>query len=238
MIVLYHHRAHLSTGKPVVFCLRPHKRYDIVDSVFGINFNATLVFLYTRKFFRFELFYTLEQGGFVMKKILLIVFMLFFPTLSLADNIYWVDNNGTASWSNAENDTPLSGSSCCSLSTANSNASAGDMVYLRAGTYEITASAISPANSGSAGNPITFSGYGSETVTIHGASDVTGYACKGIYLYEKDYIKVTKINFTNMYLGLRIHGGGHHEISYCNFSFRYPWADLFLSGTAKSRFSH
>jgi toxin HigB-1 len=26
MVVLYHHRAHSSTGKPVVFCLRPHKQ--------------------------------------------------------------------------------------------------------------------------------------------------------------------------------------------------------------------
>ncbi|MBE3142814.1 MAG: PKD domain-containing protein, partial [Planctomycetes bacterium] len=45
--------------------------------------------------------------------------------------IYWVSPNGAATWANAKSKTPLSGTACCSMSTANANASAGDTVYLR-----------------------------------------------------------------------------------------------------------
>jgi len=90
-----------------------------------------------------------------MKKISLILFLLCFPTLTLAGNIYWVDDDGSTTWAQCQSETPLRGSSCCSLSTANSNASAGDRVYLRAGTYTITGTGIDPTNSGSADNLIT-----------------------------------------------------------------------------------
>lgn len=56
------------------------------------------------------------------------------------------------------------------IQKAASVAAAGDTVYIRAGTYRET---VTPANSGSSGNPITFQPYNGETVTISGAEPVT-----------------------------------------------------------------
>lgn len=73
---------------------------------------------------------------------------------------YWVDNNGTeTTWANCQNVSPMSGTSACTLATANKYASAGDTVYLRAGTYNISGNGINPTNSGSSGNRITFEAY-------------------------------------------------------------------------------
>ncbi|MBE3144224.1 MAG: hypothetical protein IMZ61_09920, partial [Planctomycetes bacterium] len=44
---------------------------------------------------------------------------------------FWVSPTGAATWATAKSETPLSGTACCSMSTANANASAGDTVYLR-----------------------------------------------------------------------------------------------------------
>ncbi|RPH51738.1 MAG: choice-of-anchor D domain-containing protein [Desulfobacteraceae bacterium] len=168
-----------------------------------------------------------RKGKAILLSIILLV-LLFVP-YSYAGTYYVAASGGGTSWADCTNiSTP------CTLATANTNAAAGDTVYLRGGTYEIKTNAIIPSNSGSAGNPITFSGYGSETVTIHGASDITGVSSRGIYLNGRNYIKVTKINFSNMSAGLHINNANHNEISYCSFSFRDPWADVFLSGTAKS----
>lgn len=144
--------------------------------------------------------------------------MLLFATYSYAET-YWVSSTGTASWSNCSGVTPISGTAACALATANTNAAAGDTVYLRAGTYSITGTAITPSNSGtSASNMIIFSGYESEVVTVYGVNDITGRAARGINLSGKNYIKVTKIIFTNLATYLYITDGSHHnEISYCTF---------------------
>lgn len=48
---------------------------------------------------------------------------------------------------------------------------AGDTCYIRAGTYRET---VTPANSGTAGNPITYKAYAGETVVINGCDEVLG----------------------------------------------------------------
>lgn len=149
---------------------------------------------------------------------------------------YWVDDNGTkTAKADCDGEVAISGTDACTLAAANGFLLAGDTVYLRAGTYTITGSGISPTNSGSAGNVITYSGYEDEVVTITGAADITGVSSIGIYLYGDDYIKVTKINVANVAYGLRIdNGADHNEISYGTFTFRNPWADVYLTGTAKN----
>jgi hypothetical protein len=122
-----------------------------------------------------------------------------------------------------------SGSSCtigspCALSYANANVGAGDTVYLRNGTYTITGDGISPSSSGSSGSVITFSGYQDEVVTITGDATSSGKDSRGINLNGDDYIKITKINFTNMYQGMVLNNSDHNEISYCTFAFRDAWA--------------
>lgn len=44
---------------------------------------------------------------------------------------YWVSPTGASTWAKCSGGTPLSGTSACSLSTANNNAVAGDTIYLR-----------------------------------------------------------------------------------------------------------
>lgn len=86
----------------------------------------------------------------------------------------WVDDNGAAAWGACQGSTPLSGASACSYTTAMSNATAGDTVYFRTGTYSVGTLQnhpsmafirIAPTNSGSAGNPITFAAYTGEVAT-------------------------------------------------------------------------
>jgi hypothetical protein len=48
---------------------------------------------------------------------------------------------------------------------------AGDICYIRGGTYRET---VVPANSGSPGNPVTFEAYAGETVTVSGADKADG----------------------------------------------------------------
>ena len=131
---------------------------------------------------------------------------------------YWVSPNGTATWANAKSQTPLSGSACCSLATGNANASPGDTVYFRAGTYSgITGSAIDPAKTGTAGNVITFSSYAGEDVQFVGS----GLSCYAIdldsdYGTVRNYIKLHDLHFTNFGRHLWIRRGSHNEISYCS----------------------
>lgn len=134
---------------------------------------------------------------------------------------YWVSPTGAATWANAESGTPLSGVSCCSLTTANTNAGPGDTIYFREGTYDCSGDAINPTNSGTSGNVITFSGYANETVTF----DYTGTSVTSRYAINlnsdsgtvRHYIKVTKLLFTHFERHLWILKGGHNEISYCSF---------------------
>lgn len=99
---------------------------------------------------------------------------------------YWVSPTGEATWANAQNAAPLSGASCCSLSTANSNVAAGDLVYLREGTYDIDTGDIRPAASGTAEAKITYKAYTGETVTLKATSSVN----HAIVIQAQDYIIV------------------------------------------------
>ncbi len=58
---------------------------------------------------------------------------------------------------------------------------AGDTCYIRAGVYRET---VTPANSGSTGNPIPFSAYNGETVTISGGDLVSGWTQHSGSIYK------------------------------------------------------
>jgi PKD repeat protein len=125
---------------------------------------------------------------------------------------YWVSPTGTASWANAKSATPLSGASCCSLSTANANASAGDTVILRGGTYSTN---ISPARSGTVGNRITFEAYAGETPTIT-VNEAGGR--QAIKLIGKQYIKIDGITSSRSLAFFFIgYGSCYNEIVNCTF---------------------
>ena len=157
-----------------------------------------------------------------MKKVLFLIYILFGSFLSVVDKsdisasllkqidneqkVYYVSVDGTASWSECTNiNTP------CSISTANSNVSAGDTVYLRGGTYD-SGGYIRPENSGTSENArITYSNYNNENVTIRNAY----YA---ILIDGKSYITVTGLNFYYMERFLYIQKSANHNIiSHCTF---------------------
>ncbi|MDQ0897889.1 MULTISPECIES: carbohydrate-binding protein [unclassified Paenibacillus] len=81
-------------------------------------------------------------------------------------NIYYVSTSGD---DNANNGLTL-GAPFQTIQKAASLAQAGDTVYIRGGTYRET---VTPAYSGSAGNPITFQNYNGETVNVSGGDLVT-----------------------------------------------------------------
>ncbi len=60
----------------------------------------------------------------------------------------------------------------------------GDTCCIRAGTYRET---VVPANSGTAGAPITFEPYGTEPVTVSGADVVTGWSVYSGGIYEAPF---------------------------------------------------
>jgi hypothetical protein len=116
------------------------------------------------------------------------------------------------------------------ISKANQVLEAGDMVYIRAGTYSITGSGIDPANTGTSGLPITYSNYNDEEVEFIGDSD----GCFAVDLNSdygtiRSYIIVKGMTFTNFYRHMWILRGSHNEIAYCKFQGLYPRAD---NGTA------
>ena len=85
---------------------------------------------------------------------------------------------------------------------------AGDIVYIKAGTYNTY---IAPSHSGTASAPITYRNFGTDVVTISNAP-------YGILLDGKSYIVVQGINFYNLDKFLWIQNNANHNtIAYCNF---------------------
>jgi hypothetical protein len=159
------------------------------------------------------------HGGFFMTTITqshaALVFILICLALIVeADAGVWVSPNGQASWQNARGATPLSGVACCSLAVANANASAGDTVYLRGGTY--VNQKIQPLKSGTSDlNRIVYTNYNQEKVIIGKSSD-------GIYISKKSYITVNGMDFDSLRRFMRIYAGHYNIISHCNFDHCYP----------------
>jgi hypothetical protein len=119
---------------------------------------------------------------------------------------HWVSSSGSAAWGVCIGDTDPG--IYCSLSTANSNITAGQTVYLKAGTY--TTAYIKPTNSGSSGNPITYKNYGG-TVTISSQT----YA---VYLSGKNYIAIDGINGDSCTQLVHLSGASYNEIKNGTFN--------------------
>ena len=142
----------------------------------------------------------------------IILFLLL--AVSLFAQPYWVSNNGAAAWESAQSASPLSGTSCASLSTANSNASAGDTVYMRAGTYNVDVTGIVPSASGTLANRILFKAYAGDSVVFNRSSSNNS----AIAITGKDYIVVDSIFAIDLSVWIRIgNGADYNEIRYCTF---------------------
>jgi len=137
---------------------------------------------------------------------LLILIFAFAGPLTAQAADHYVSPTGAASWANCLSATPLNGTAACSLSTANTNAAAGDTVYLRAGTYT---TGITPSKSGTTAVRITYQNYGGEVVTLT--------ASTAISLNGKNYVTVTGINAGPCLHCVSIKNGNYNIISYGTF---------------------
>lgn len=146
--------------------------------------------------------------------ILLMMILFSFPSIAFAGT-YWVSPTGTATWANAQSATPLSGAACCSLSTANANADAGDTVVLRSGTYAL---GIYPVNTGigAGSGRIIYQAHTGETPILEGAG-AGGQNGSGIYIGGKDWIKVDGVTVRDCtYFMVAVVGGAdYNEITNC-----------------------
>lgn len=103
-----------------------------------------------------------------------------------------------------------------SIQKASDTAKAGDTVLIRGGVYK---EMIRPANSGVAGKPITYKNYGAESVVITDAqlrNIPTGeysdfeWDRYGIYLWDKSYIIIEGLHFSDLYSGWARIVKSHH----------------------------
>jgi hypothetical protein len=107
----------------------------------------------------------------------------------------------------------------CALSYANANAAAGDLIYLRGGTYATT---LAPANSGNCTPPsfpdscrIRFAAYTAETPIITSSND-------GLLIDGKSYIKVDGIKVLDTPFGkywmMITNGASYNEVLNSTFT--------------------
>jgi hypothetical protein len=143
-----------------------------------------------------------------------ILFFSIFMCRSTFAATHWVSSSGTATWANCTGVAPLTGTATCSLGTANNNAAAGDLVYLRAGTYDAGGGVgIQPQNSGTSSARITFEAYTGETPTITDGSDP--------FWLSVSYVTLNGITFSGQFAstwGRIDQGASHDEIVNCNFT--------------------
>ncbi len=157
-----------------------------------------------------------------------IIVFLFLSTAiacpAYSDN-YWVDNNGSATWSDCKGEFPKQDSEACSLSTANANAAAGDVINMRGGDYSTY---VNPSNDGESGNPIIFQEYNDENPRIYEAT-------YGFKLDNSKYITIDGVNVENVsqfWVDLR-NGTEAHDliIKNCTFIQADGFGGIHASGT-------
>jgi hypothetical protein len=113
-----------------------------------------------------------------MLKFSLIISLLFAINSVTSAIDYYVDQSSLGN--DLNNGTSLS-TPFKTIQKAASMAVAGDIVYIRTGTYRET---VIPAKSGTAGFPITFQAYNNEIVTISGTEFVTGWSLHSGNIYK------------------------------------------------------
>ncbi len=94
------------------------------------------------------------------------------------------------------------------LPTANANLQAGDTAILHGGTYT---DGIAPANSGTAGSPITYQAASGETPLLQGMTE-------GIYIPDNSYLVFDGISVDNVYWWVVANDGASH-LTFINCTF-------------------
>lgn len=119
--------------------------------------------------------------------------------------VYYVDGSASGA---SDSNPGTEASPWKTISKANQALTAGDTVYIKAGSYS---DYIAPVNSGADGLPITYANYGTDIVTITGAS-------YGILLNGRSYIAVSGLAFYYLDRFMYLENGASHNIIVdCNF---------------------
>ena len=148
-----------------------------------------------------------------MKIYLSLILISFISLLGLAQTNYYVSPSGNNS-NNGSINTPF-----LNIQNALWAATAGDNIYVRAGSY---AEKLFWSNSGTIGNPITLSNYNSEAVTISGTNASNASQGALILISSKSYIRINGITFADNIMnyadGIYATGSGTDiEITNCEF---------------------
>jgi hypothetical protein len=153
-----------------------------------------------------------------MYKLIYVLLSLFIYSHALAADHY-VSVSGSASWAASTNiNTP------CSVATSMSNASAGDIVYFRGGTYTAYDSDNyhgwwEPAYSGTSGNPIIFMAYPDENPVLNlstsGSEDYV-FGTNGRNYLTYDGFKIVSNNGANL-AGIIIYNSTNVTVKNCEF---------------------
>jgi hypothetical protein len=96
------------------------------------------------------------------------------------------------------------------LAGAAAAATAGQIVYIRAGTYT---QALVPQTSGTAAQPITYAAYNGETATITGAS-----LCSAIDISNRSYLVIDGLTVTQVQRWLLAVSANYNVIRNCTFT--------------------
>ncbi|MGA7138851.1 MAG: hypothetical protein WBZ14_14335 [Terriglobales bacterium] len=157
---------------------------------------------------------TYGRNLFQMRRYRILALLVFSAGIASAGT-YWVSPTGAATWSGCSGSIPLNGTGACNIRTANSNAVAGDTVYLRGGTYSLSADGVAPTNSGSSPSMrIAFAAYTGETPIFVKSA---GYV-HGIYLGDNNYISIRGVTFEDMDAWAYItNSSSHNEVANCTF---------------------
>ena len=125
-------------------------------------------------------------------------------------------------------------SNFCTLAYANSNLSAGETGYLYDDQGDFSAQSISPTNSGTSENRITYVEYAGETPTFTGQSTIT------IFLYGDDYITVDGITASDVArFFVMFSDSDYNEIKNSTFNLAFQIAPTtYRAGVITSRLSN
>jgi hypothetical protein len=157
----------------------------------------------------------------------IILLFVFVPApVQAAGNVYYVAKNGSNSNPGTEAQPWLT------IQKAASTLTAGDTVYVKAGTYR---EQVKPGNSGTAGNVITFTAYPGDTVIIDGTGISSGSDGHGLVeITGKSYITIDGFEVQNEDTAGGIVGNGEcryitvqnctvHDIAHSGIFFLYSW---------------
>lgn len=157
----------------------------------------------------------------ILAGVLVVLSMQFFPLSNFLNKFFknpqviaqgstfYVDKNSVGGPSSDSNPGTIN-QPWSTIGKANSSAQPGNTIYIREGNYKET---IRPAQSGTQGEPITFTRYSNEGVTIN-----MGGSERAVNLDNRHYIRIQGLVLTNAAVGVNAENASHITVQDCVIS--------------------